>query len=134
MPLSRAINHAHPATSNLFQDLIIPQKPIRVVTIDLAKQVIQSRFGRRMLAVAVNARGEKAVQTKAAPHARRGSALCADARFSLEMQGNRTGRTHEEGTSINRSSTITSANSQIVQTYVQRSAYRKHAAANRNSH
>jgi hypothetical protein len=49
-----------------------------------------------MLAVAVDTRGKKAFQTKAAAHARYRPALCADSSVILEMQRNRTsGRRHE---------------------------------------
>ena len=43
MPLSRTIDYAHAAASNFFQNLIIPQKPIRIATMHVAKQVIQRR-------------------------------------------------------------------------------------------
>src|SRR5215216_2227137 len=69
MPLSRAINYAHATASDFFQNLIIPQKPIRVMTIDIAKHVIERRFDRPRLAVTVDTRGKKALQAKAAPHA-----------------------------------------------------------------
>jgi hypothetical protein len=51
-----------------------------------------------MLSVAVDTRGKKAFQTKAAAHARYGPTSSAEARFTLEMQRNRTsGRRHERG-------------------------------------
>ena len=53
MPLSRAINYTHPAASNFFQNLIIPEKPIAVLTVDVAEQIIQRWLDRRMLAVTV---------------------------------------------------------------------------------
>src|SRR5438105_6393807 len=56
-----------------------------------------------MLAVSVNSRRKKTLQTKAAAHARRGPAFCADARFSLKMERNRTAkRTHERALRIDR--------------------------------
>jgi hypothetical protein len=74
MPLSRAINYTHPTASNFFQNLIIPEKPIAILTVDVAEQIVQRWLDRRMLAVTVtvtvtvNARGKKALQTKAAPY------------------------------------------------------------------
>ena len=95
MPLSRPINYAHSTTSDFFENLIIAQEPIRVVTIDLPEQVIQRQLDRRMLAVAINTGGQKALQTKPASHARCGSTFCTYARFSLKMQRNRrAGRSH----------------------------------------
>src|SRR6266480_5335490 len=91
MPLSSSINNAHPAASDFFQNLIIAQQPICVVIMDLAEQVIQRWLVRCMLAVGVNTRGEKTVQTKSATNARCRPAVCAVARFILEMQRNRTG-------------------------------------------
>ena len=41
MPLSRPINYAHPAASDFFQNLIIAQKPIPVLTLNFAEQVVQ---------------------------------------------------------------------------------------------
>src|SRR6266446_9003501 len=101
MPLSRPINDAHSAASNFFQNLIITQEPIPVVTINLAQRVVQRGLDWRLLAIGVNTRGKKALQAKAAANARCGSTFCADARFSLKMQRKRTaGRTHERITTI----------------------------------
>src|SRR5882757_5266366 len=97
MPLSRPINNAHPAASDFFQNLIIAQQPICVETVDLAEQVIQRWLVRRMVAVGFNTRGEKTVQTKSATNARCRPAVCAVARFILEMQRNGTGGRGHEG-------------------------------------
>jgi hypothetical protein len=54
MPLPRAINYAHPTASYFFENLIIPEKPIRVLTLNVAEQIFQRRFARRIPAVAIN--------------------------------------------------------------------------------
>src|SRR4029077_16472305 len=97
MPLSRAINYAHPPASNFFENLIIAQQPICVVTMNLAEQLIQRWLVRGMLAVDVNTRGEKTLQTKSATNARCRPAVCAVARFILEMQRKGTGGRRHRG-------------------------------------
>src|SRR5437879_4780944 len=68
-----------------------------------AQQVLQCRLDRRMLTVTSNACGKKALQTKAAAHARHRPTFGADARFSLKMERNRTARrTHERALRIDR--------------------------------
>ena len=117
MPLSRAVNDAHPAASYFFQNLIIPKKPIPILTMYVAEQIIQGRLRLGMLSVtvAINARGKKTLQTKAAPHARSGPAFCTEARFNFELKRYGTaGRTHRGATSINRGSVVANANSQIT--------------------
>src|SRR6516164_5839021 len=97
MPLSRAINDAHPSAPNLFKNLIIPEQPIPILTPDVVEQIIEGLLDHRMLAVtvALNACRKKAVQTKAVPHARYGPTFCADARFTFDTKRSRTGgRTH----------------------------------------
>jgi hypothetical protein len=114
MPLSRPINYAHPTASDFFENLVIPEKPIPILTLDIAEQMIQSWLDRRMFAVTVNPLGKKALQTKTAPYARYGAASCADARLILKMQRDRTsGGTHAGIMSINRGSA--NANSQIFE-------------------
>jgi hypothetical protein len=94
--------------------LVIPEKPIPILTLDIAEQMIQSWLDRRMFAVTVNPLGKKALQTKTAPYARYGPASCADARLILKMQRDRTsGGTHAGIMSINRGSA--NANSQIFE-------------------
>ena len=39
--LPRAINHAHPATPDLFQDLIIAQSPISVPDVNFAEDILE---------------------------------------------------------------------------------------------
>src|SRR4029077_14474370 len=89
MPLSRAIDDTHSAAPNFFQNLIIPEKPISIRTMDVAEQVIERWLDRRMLAVTVTvtveARGKKALQTKAAAHTRSRPTFRTDARFNFEM-------------------------------------------------
>jgi hypothetical protein len=72
MPLSRAINYAHAAASNFLQNLIIPEKPISLLTVDVAEHVIEGLLDPAMLAVAVNvnARRKKTLQTKTTPDTR----------------------------------------------------------------
>ena len=55
MPLSCAINYAHPTAADFFENLIIPEKPITVVTFDVAEQVI-TQYLRRHHATVANAR------------------------------------------------------------------------------
>src|SRR2546429_608327 len=99
MPLSRPINHAHSAASDFFQNLIVAQVPICVGSVNSAEQIIECFLGPRAIAVGVNTRREKTVQTKTATNARCRSTLWADARFILEGEGNRSvGRTHARGT------------------------------------
>src|SRR5215211_934814 len=114
MPLPRAINNSHPAASDFFQNLVIAQQPISVVTTNLAKQLIQGRLVWCILAVGVNTRGEKTLQTKSATNVRCRPAVCAVARFILEMQRNWTGgRRHgERGLIIKGVSTV--ANSKFT--------------------
>src|SRR5438105_1991066 len=70
---------------------------------NVAQQVVQRRLDRRMLTVTSNACGKKALQTKAAAHARHRPTFGADARFSLKMERNRTARrTHERALRIDR--------------------------------
>jgi hypothetical protein len=99
MPLSRAINYAHPTASNFFENLIIPEKPIRIVVVNIAQYVIQGRLDRRMLAIRLNTCGQEALQTKAATYARYGPTFGAEARFSRKMQRKRTGRRTHAGES-----------------------------------
>src|SRR6516162_11450282 len=97
MPLSRAINDAHPSSPNLFKNLIIAEEPIPILTRNVMEQIIEGLLDRRMLAVtvAINACRKKAVQTKAMPHVRCGPTFCADARFIFDTKRSRTdGRTH----------------------------------------
>src|SRR2546430_922589 len=95
MPLSGPINHAHPAASDFFQNLIVAQVPICVGSVNFTQQVIERFLGLRAIAVGVNTRREKTVQTKTATNSRCRSTLWADARFILEGEGNRSvGRTH----------------------------------------
>jgi hypothetical protein len=96
MPLPRAINYAHPTASDFFENLIIPEEPIRIMTLDGAEQVVQRRLARRMPAVAINPRGKKTLQTKTATHPQCGPTFCANARLILETQRNGTaGQAHE---------------------------------------
>src|SRR5205823_7292178 len=98
MPLSGPINHAHPAASDFFQNLIVAQVPICVGSVNFTQQVIERFLGLRAIAVGVNTRREKTVQTKTATNSRCRSTLWADARFILEGEGNRSvGRTHARG-------------------------------------
>src|SRR4051812_5221965 len=107
MPLSRAIDYTHAAASDFFQNLIIPEKPIPILTLNVSEQVFQRRFYRRMLAVAVNARGKEALQTKTAPYSRYGPTFRADASVILKLQGNRAaGQIHGGSVSIDRGSTV----------------------------
>jgi hypothetical protein len=118
MPLARAINYAHPAASNFFQNLIVPEKPIPVLALNVAEQVGQGRPDPGMLDVTVDAGGKKTVQTKTAPHARCGPTYCTDARFIFELQRDRTTRrTHAGETSINLGSTVANANSQLKEKF-----------------
>src|SRR5262245_61728676 len=95
MPLACAINYAHSAASNFFQDLIIPEPPVSILTMDVAEQVIERWLDLRILAVTVKAPGKKALQTKPAPHTRSRSTIRTAARFNGEMQREGTaGRTH----------------------------------------
>jgi len=64
MPLPRAINLRPSTASDFSRNLIISEEPIRVLTLDVAEQVVQRRFARRMPAVAINPRGKKTLQTK----------------------------------------------------------------------
>jgi hypothetical protein len=64
MPLSRPINHAHPTASDFFENLVIPEKPIPILTLDIAEQMIHSWLDRRMFAVTVNPPGEKGTSDK----------------------------------------------------------------------
>jgi hypothetical protein len=48
--LPRAINHAHPATPDLFQNLIIAQSPVSVLQVNLAENILE-RLGVLALAV-----------------------------------------------------------------------------------
>src|SRR5438046_9048137 len=50
VPLPRAINHAHPAAPDLFQNLIIAQPPVGVAHVDFTKYILQ-RFSVLALAV-----------------------------------------------------------------------------------
>src|SRR5262245_18026036 len=99
MPLSRAINDAHPSAPDLFKNLIIPEEPIPILTRDVVEQIIEGLLDRRMLAVtaAINACGKKTVQTKAVPHARCGPTFCADALFIFDTKRSRTGRRTHSG-------------------------------------
>src|SRR5260370_3378304 len=95
MPLSGPINHAHPAASDFFQNLIVAQVPICVGSVNFTQQVIERFLGLRAIAVGVNTRREKTVQTKTATNSRCRSTLCEDARFILEGGGKRSvGRIH----------------------------------------
>src|SRR5215472_8922053 len=115
MPLSRAIDNTHSAAADFFQNLIIPEKPISILTMDVAEQVIERWLDRRMLAVTVKACGKKALQTKAAPHTRSRSTFWTDARLNFKMQRKGTaGRTHRGETSIDRGLSIANPNSQIT--------------------
>jgi hypothetical protein len=102
MPLSRAINYTHPTATDFFENLIIAEEPIPILTVDLAEQVIKRWLDRRMLAitVTVNAGGKKTLQTKAAPHTRSRPTFCTGARFTLKMQRNRVAGRSSEGRSI----------------------------------
>src|ERR1700756_4357151 len=99
MPLSRAIDDTHSTAPNFFQNLVVPEKPIAILTVDFAEHVVERWLDRRMLAVTVTvtvkARGKKTLQTKATPHARSGATFWTGARFNVELQreGIR-GRTH----------------------------------------
>src|SRR4051794_1964733 len=115
MPLSRAIDDTHSAASDFFQNLIIPEKPIALLTVNVSQQVFQRRFDRRMLPIAINPRGKETLQTKTAPYSRCGPTFCADAGFILKIQRNRAaGRTHGGTVSIDRGSSVANANSQIT--------------------
>src|SRR5215467_12631933 len=82
------------------------------MTINFAQQVVQRWLDRRILARTINARGKKAFQTKAAAHARCGPTFCADARFGLKIQRNRSAwRPHERTRSICPGSTVANSNS-----------------------
>ena len=91
MPLPRAINHAHPATADLFQNLIIAQPPVGVAYVNFTEHILE-RLGVAALAVLICVRGDflrqalrkQTAQTKSTFDARSRSALRTGDRFLLE--------------------------------------------------
>jgi hypothetical protein len=66
MPLPRAVNNAHPAATDLFENLIVADAPIGVTNIKLSQQVIEcflirwSYIGRGIIApIPADPRGQK---------------------------------------------------------------------------
>src|SRR4030095_1942651 len=92
MALPRAINDAHSAASDFFQNLIITYAPIGVTYLKFPEQVIKRFFLRwscseRVTVGPVSAHpcGEHTAQTKAASDTRCGPAFGADSRLLLEV-------------------------------------------------
>jgi hypothetical protein len=91
VPLPRAINHAHPATPDLFQDLIIAEPPVSVAYVDFTEHMLE-RFCSVTLAVLTYLRRgflrqalrEQTAQAKSAFDARSRSALRTDDWLLLE--------------------------------------------------
>ena len=63
VPLTRAINNAHPAAADLFEDLIVAKSPIGITHIDLAEHVFE-RF--RIASVTSQTFIQQTVQTETA--------------------------------------------------------------------
>jgi hypothetical protein len=89
--LPRAINNAHPATPDFFQNLIIAQFPVSVPHLNFAKYILE-RFCIRALAVLSYLRGgflrkalrEQTAQAKSAFDARSRAALRTGGWFFLD--------------------------------------------------
>src|SRR6266480_1343131 len=86
MPLPGAINNPHPATPDLFQNLIIAQPPIGIADIDFSKHVLQ-RFA--VVSISAETATEQTSQTKTSPDARSRSTFWARDRFLPEPWRNR---------------------------------------------
>src|SRR5690242_19322023 len=96
MSLPRAIDHAHSAASDFYQDLIIAQEPIGVGSINSSQRLLERLFDLGMVAVRADTDGNKTVQAKTATDARCRPAIWASTRFILRMQRNRSrGTTHQ---------------------------------------
>src|SRR5882724_4345525 len=67
MPLPGAINNPHPATPDLFENLIIAQSPIGIAHVDFSEHVLQ-RFS--VVSVSAKTTVEQTTQTKTPRHAR----------------------------------------------------------------
>src|SRR5690348_10087450 len=96
MSLPRAIDYAHSAASDFFQNLIIAKEPIGVGSINFSEHLLERLFDLRMAAVAADADGNKTVQAKTTTDARCRPTIWTSARFILQMERNRSrGTTHQ---------------------------------------
>src|SRR5689334_20356759 len=96
MSLPSAIDHAHSAASDFFQNLIIAQEPICVGSINCSQHLLECLLDVRMVAVGADTDGNETVQAKTATDARCQSTIWTSARFILQMERNRSrGTTHQ---------------------------------------
>jgi hypothetical protein len=87
--MSRPINDAYTAASDLFKDLIIADSPLGIPHIKFAKHVLKRFLCLRRRDPSAQTLSKQTAQTETASDTRRRSTLRADERFFLQTNRNR---------------------------------------------